>query len=125
MLKTYIMAGSGGALGVMFRVFLAKIFPSHWQEFPSYILLVNILGCFLLGLIHQYCTLHSQLPVLWRYFMLTGFLGGLTTFSACVLEIGSLLEKNQWLFACVYGAGSILGCFMAFMLGLLIIRILF
>lgn len=123
MLKTYVIAGAGGALGVMFRVFLAKFFPAHWQQFPAYILLVNVLGCFLLGLIHQYCTFHSHLPLLWRYFLVTGFLGGLTTFSACVLEMCYLFEKNQWILGGLYGAGSIISCFIAFMLGVFMIRI--
>lgn len=125
MLKTYLVAGAGGALGVMFRLFLAKIFPTHWQQFPLYILLVNILGCFLLGLLYQFFTFVGHFPLMWRSFIVTGFLGGLTTFSACVLEMSFLFEKNQWLLGCVYGGGSILSCFIAFMLGALLIRLFF
>ena len=54
MWKNYLVAGLGGSIGVMLRIFLAKIFPANVYHLPSYILFVNALGCLLLGLIIEY-----------------------------------------------------------------------
>lgn len=122
MLKNYLVAGMGGALGVMLRVFLAKFLPTNFYGMPSYILLVNALGCLVLGLITEYFALTGYFPSTMRYFLITGFLGGMTTFSAYVLEIGLILERNQYLMAFLYTSGSVISGFVMFICGVQCIR---
>lgn len=114
----YLMVGLGGALGAMLRVFFSKLLPAHIMGLPTYILLVNIIGCFLIGLLVE------ALPAIWpgsdnmRYFLVSGLLGGFTTFSAFALEFGFLVERNQMLLAMLYAALSVALCLFAFFVGL-------
>lgn len=122
MLKNYLVAGMGGAIGVMLRLFLGKCLPTNVYGMPSYILLVNALGCLILGLIIEYFAFAGHFPSTARYFLITGFLGGMTTFSAYVLEIGLILERNQYLMAFLYTSGSVISGFVMFICGVQLIR---
>ena len=63
--------------------------------FPWGTFLVNMLGCFLFGILVE--TLSSnRLPPEWKPILLTGFLGGFTTFSAFAFENQRFLEQRQW-----------------------------
>ena len=122
MLKNLILTGCGGALGAMLRLVLAKVFPSHVSLMPTYILMVNAFGCFLLGLMTEFFTLKGHFPATWRYFLLTGFLGGLTTFSAYVLEMGLMMDKHQYALFFIYTCGSVVTAYFSFFIASHLIR---
>ncbi|SKB46829.1 CrcB protein [Parapedobacter luteus] len=109
MFKQLIAVGIGGAVGSMLR-FLVSVLTSRWAQgaFPIATLLVNLSGCFLIGLL---VGIFSQPPYAnssLRLLLITGFCGGYTTFSAFANENLLLIEQQQTLAAVAYTLLSVL-----------------
>ena len=96
---------AGGALRYILSVWLSKL--GRLWAFPIGIMVINILGCFLIGVLYGYfkskATTDPVLPLL----LMTGVLGGFTTFSTFSFETVQLLQQNEWLKAALYVVGSI------------------
>ena len=96
---------AGGALRYIFSVGLSKL--GRLWAFPIGIMVINILGCFLIGVLYGYfkskATTDPVLPLL----LMTGVLGGFTTFSTFSFETVQLLQQNEWLKAAFYVVGSV------------------
>lgn len=90
----------GGAIGSVLR-YLSTLGMTRWfgTAFPSGTLLVNLLGCLLAGLLFGMAEERSLLPPLIRLLLLTGFLGGFTTFSTFALETMTLVRDGSWAIA--------------------------
>jgi fluoride exporter len=86
----------GGALGA-----LARYAVSEWfvRRFPAGTLLVNVVGCLLIGLVMGISIERAWLSHNARLFFVTGFLGALTTFSTFGWQTYSLAEKQDFLLA--------------------------
>lgn len=110
MIKTLLLIGSGSFLGGIFRYLLSLFIQSKTTStFPFGTLGVNILGCFLIGLIIGYIN-KENLANEWYFFLVTGLLGGFTTFSAFSMESVNLFSNNQPTYAIIYiGLSVILG----------------
>ena len=95
----------GGALRYILSVGLSKL--GRLWAFPIGIMVINILGCFLIGVLYGYfkskATTDPVLPLL----LMTGILGGFTTFSTFSFETIQLLQQNEWLKAALYVVGSV------------------
>jgi len=76
-------------------------------DFPAGTLVVNITGCFLIGLLYGLATRHSWLNIVWRFFLITGICGGYTTFSAFSYEAISLVRQGNYLFFLLYVTSSV------------------
>lgn len=83
--------------------------------FPYGTLAVNVVGCFLIGMLAARTNALSNDA---RLLLMTGVLGGFTTFSAFGLETVNLLRKGAWVMASGYVAASVIGGMLAVMLGL-------
>jgi len=96
---------AGGVLRYILSVGLSKL--GRLWAFPIGIMIVNILGCFLIGVLYGYfkskATTDPVLPLL----LMTGVLGGFTTFSTFSFETVQLLQQNEWLKAALYVVGSV------------------
>ena len=96
---------AGGVLRYILSVGLSKL--GRLWAFPIGIMLINILGCFLIGVLYGYfkskATTDPVLPLL----LMTGVLGGFTTFSTFSFETIQLLQQNEWLKAVLYVVGSV------------------
>lgn len=81
----------GGGLGAAIRWSLSSFFTSD-SSFPYGTLSVNLLGCLLIGMASVWVLHHPK----WSLFLITGFLGGFTTFSSFGLEVFKLLQLEEY-----------------------------
>jgi CrcB protein len=102
----------GAALGALLRWQLGTWLNSAWPQVPPGTLAANLLGGYLVGVAVGYFAQHPELSPAWRLFVVTGFLGGLTTFSTFSAEVVSSLMQGRWGAAltgvCLHLFGSLL-----------------
>lgn len=97
-----------GAVGTLARYGLQGVVQIKvGSTFPYGTLLVNLTGCFLLGLIGQLTLNRMIVPAEWRLAIAVGFFGGYTTFSSFGWETAKMLEAGEWLWASTYVAASV------------------
>ena len=113
----YLLIGLGGALGAIARVGVGRLFPvTLVGSIPLQMLAVNVIGCFMMGLLSAWLEYHNGSLAL-RYFLVSGFLGGFTTFSAFALEGMLLMQKQQYGPAAAYIVLTVLLCLAFFFIG--------
>ncbi len=83
------------------------------STFPSGTLLVNLIGCFLLGVIAQYALTHLTISPDWRIGITVGFFGAFTTFSTFSYETVRMLQDGDWMRAATYLLASVVGGLLA------------
>jgi len=120
LVKKYFLIGIGGALGSILR-YSAPEFKT-FAFFPLRILLVNLIGCFLIGVILTFVTEIKFFDKNLRIGVTSGFLGGLTTFSTVCGDVFRLLSKGEFLSAFLNFSISIVLGFLAVALGFFAIR---
>jgi fluoride exporter len=104
-----------GAIGTLARYGLQGVVQVRTGgAFPYGTLIVNLTGCFLLGLIGQFTLNRMVIPADWRVAIAVGFFGGYTTFSSFGWETAKMLEDGEWLRATTYVAASVVaGLFLS------------
>ena len=124
MIRTLLLVGTGGFLGSISRYlssrFLQNIFPS---AFPFGTFVVNITGCFLIGLIYGFSERSSLLTPGWKMFLAVGFCGGFTTFSTFANENLALIRDGEFFYFLVYTGLSVFLGIAATFLGVIITKI--
>ena len=123
MIKNLLIVGLGGAVGSMLRYAVQRFFQAQTAAaFPTGTLLVNIAGCFLIGilwsLVSRSLTWNDEMKLL----LMTGFCGGFTTFSAFTLEGIGLLKENRTVLFVIYLSASVLGGLLATFIGIRIVK---
>ena len=108
-----------GAAGTLSRYFLAAWVQNlAGPEFPWSTWAVNILGCFLFGLVWILCEERAYFSTELRFIILVGFMGAFTTFSTYVFETAQLGRDAQWLRVAANLAGQNLLGFAGLVLGM-------
>ena len=98
MVQKLLLLALAGALGTLTRYgATGLVHRLDGISFPWGTLVVNLLGCFLGGLLWSMFENHWTVSSQTRLIVLVGFMGGLTTFSAYILETGELLRTAEWL----------------------------
>lgn len=122
-MQLLFLAVLGGAIGAGAR-HLINVGGSRLlgPAFPLATLSVNVVGSAAMGFLLGLVTLRLGGSVEWRTFLLTGILGGFTTFSAFSLETAQLWDRGAAGLAVLYVAGSVILSISAFYLGALIAR---
>lgn len=118
MIKSVIAIMIGGAIGCVIRWLLGVRLNALFPTLPPGTLLVNLLGGFIIGGAMVYFLRHPQLDPAWKLLIMTGLCGGMTTFSTFSLEIMSLLQAGNYLWAMasvlIHVVGSLLMVFAGF-----------
>jgi CrcB protein len=114
-LKSLIAFFIGAGLGALLRWWLGLTLNSYLPRIPPGTLAANLIGGYIIGVAVAFFATYSELAPEWRLFIVTGFCGGLTTFSTFSSEIVALLQQGQALDACgaaaLHLAGSVLMTF--------------
>lgn len=103
MIKAYLIVGVGGAIGSMVRYGIARLIPfSATAAFPWATFGVNMLGCFLIGVIFGFADRYEWMQGNLLLLLASGFCGGFTTFSTFALEGVGLFDKQFSITAIAY-----------------------
>lgn len=122
-MKVMLTVFFGGGLGAMTRHFTVLAGTRLLGEgFPYGTLLVNVLGSLLIGIIMEGSALKWDLPLETRALLVTGFLGGFTTFSAFSLDFFKLWHTAGASSAVIYAAGSVILSLLAVFAGAYLMR---
>lgn len=123
MIKTLFVIGLGGAIGSMLRyltsVFVARFWENH---FPLATFITNAIGCFLIGLFIGLLEKHQLTNSDLKWFLITGFCGGYTTFSAFGYENFNLFHNQNMTTAFTYIASSVIIGLIAVWFGLFVAK---
>lgn len=117
-----IAIGSGAALGAWCRWGLGLAFNAVTPSFPIGTLLANLCGGLLMGAVIGLIGFGSLDNPSLRLFITTGFLGGLTTFSAFTGESLSLLHKHEYLMATLHTCSHVFGALLMAVIGVLVVE---
>lgn len=125
---SFLLVGAGGALGAMTRLGLNLLLAHKILIVPLGTLAANYLGCFIMGIVLQ-----LMLTADWfnqsgivseqnRLLFAVGFCGSLTTLSSMVVELNTLMQRNEFLGAFTYLFLSFAGGFACFYAGAMLVK---
>ncbi len=103
-----LVVALGGGIGACLRYLTGLIPLKEPFTFPVKTLVINLLGCFVIGLIAALAVKNNSLSPKTVLFIKTGLCGGFTTFSTFALETSNLLSNGHYLIAFLYVFGSCL-----------------
>lgn len=89
----------GAGLGALLRAWFNLIMEPFSSSIPMGTLIANLIGAYLVGIALVYLIDQPSISPQWRLFIITGFLGGLTTFSSFSAEVVMLIQRDQLIFA--------------------------
>jgi len=112
----------GAALGAWLRWGLSYWLNPRIPTLPLGTLAANLIGGYLIGICVAVFAAHPALPPAWRLLIITGFLGGLTTFSTFSAESVLLLQSAQWGAALLHVAAHLGGSILATVVGIATMR---
>jgi fluoride exporter len=117
---------TAGALGTGVR-YLVGLWADErlGKAIPYGTLLVNVVGCFLIGLVMQASLRTTAISPTLRMTLTTGFMGGLTTYSAFNYDVGRYLHSGAYATAMLYFALTVVLCLVAGSLGVILASTLF
>ncbi len=123
MLRTLLFVAVGGSIGSIFRYLTTVLIEKYYASiFPLATFLVNIAGCLVIGItmgwLEKYQLMNSNI----KWFLVTGFCGGFTTFSAFGYENIRLLQNGNIFLALVYISTSIILGLGSVWLGFLLVK---
>lgn len=119
MFKLMLLAGIGGFFGTCCRYLTNRLYITYFKtSLPLATFTVNILGCFILGLILGLMNKAGVVSPKINAFLVVGFCGGFTTFSTFSNESFSLIINGQPLTSVLYMAGSMIIGLIAVWLGI-------
>ena len=117
-----LAVGVGAAFGAWLRWGLGVALNALVPQLPMGTLVANLAGGFLIGVAVELFTLHPVLAPEIRLFVITGFLGGLTTFSTFSAETVSLLQRGQAGWAVSIISAHLVGSIAMTLLGIAVVR---
>ncbi len=124
MIKTLVLIGSGSFIGGILRYLTSRFVQNTFiSSFPFGTFVVNVIGCFLIGLFYGLSERGEILSAEWRLFLTVGFCGGYTTFSTFANENVAMLRDGNILYFALYVGFSVCIGILATYLGNLTTKI--
>ena len=118
----FFAVGLGAALGAWLRWILAIWLNQPSSLMPWGTVVANLVGGYLIGLSFGFFSTLPALSPFWRLFIVTGLLGGLTTFSTFSAETVAMLEEGRLAMAALYAGVSLAGSLVLTYLGLVTVQ---
>ncbi|CAN0619074.1 putative fluoride ion transporter CrcB [Burkholderia multivorans] len=118
MLYSIVAIFIGAGLGALLRWFLSLGLNALLPEVPLGTLAANLIGGYVIGVAAVAFTARAGLPPEWRLFVITGFLGGLTTFSTYSVEVMTHALQGEFGWAIAVAALHLMGSFTLTALGM-------
>jgi fluoride exporter len=109
MWKAIVAISLGGGLGALLRWWLGMTLNQYLPTIPPGTLAANLLGGYIVGMAVAFFGSYAALAPEWRLFVITGFCGGLTTFSTFSAELVTLLQQGRAAWALAAAAVHLLG----------------
>jgi fluoride exporter len=125
MIRLILLVGTGGFLGTVARFITSRYFAAYFpSSFPYGTFVVNVVGCFLIGLIYGISEKGNFMSTEWRLVLTVGFCGGFTTFSAFAAENMAMLRDSEFFNFFLYTGSSIFIGLLATFAGIMLIKLL-
>jgi CrcB protein len=125
MMKNLLLVGLGGGIGSILRYLCQKWINESYQNiFPLGTFLVNISGCFLIGVFYALGERSNVLSPQIRFLLITGLCGGYTTFSTFAFENFSLLRIGDMSTFFLYAVASVVVGIIAVFMGSFLIKLI-
>ena len=118
----FLAVGVGAALGAWLRWWLGIALNAVTPNLPLGTLAANLIGGYLIGVAVEVFSQQGALPVEMRLFVITGFLGGLTTFSSFSAEAVGLLMESRYAWAILLISSHLIGSIAMTVLGIFTVR---
>lgn len=123
-LSAFLAVGLGAALGAWLRWGLSLWLNPAFPTLPLGTLAANLIGGYAIGLTIAWLSEHPAMPPEVRLFLITGLLGGLTTFSTYSAEVVMAMSRGLWFSAGLIAFTHMAGSFLATALGFYSIRLI-
>lgn len=120
----FLAVGGGAAFGAWLRWWLGVLLNPVFPTLPPGTLAANLIGGYLIGVAVAFFTEHAGLPPEARLFVITGFMGGLTTFSTFSAESVTLISRGEYTWALAHTAVHLGGSLLMTALGILTVSLL-
>ena len=117
-MSAVLAISAGASLGAVLRWLLGTALNGLFPSIPPGTWLANLIGGYLIGVAIVFFGSHPELPAEWRLLVITGFLGGLTTFSTFSAEVATLLQQGRLGWAALAVSAHVLGSLLMTLLGL-------
>jgi CrcB protein len=120
----FLAVGLGAALGAWLRWGLGMQLNALFPTIPAGTLAANLVGGYIVGLCVAFFGQHPGLSAELRLFLITGFLGGLTTFSTFSAEAVGLLTRAEYGWALLHIVSHLVGSMLLTVLGMLTVKLI-
>ena len=122
-MKAILIIWLGGGIGSVFR-YLVQLGINRLVTvtFPVGTFLINITGCFAIGLLYGLASKYSALTLEWRLFLITGLCGGYTTFSSFSYEGISLFRQGNYSYFILYVVLSVVVGLLSTLGGMAVVK---
>lgn len=121
-MRELVLVFVGGGLGSVLRYFFSKWINTNAGWFPLPTFMANVLACGLFGIVCALTYQKLEFNESFKKLMLTGFCGGLSTFSTFNYELFDLIKSGNTWYAAIYLTSSVIICFLTFVLTLTLLK---
>ena len=126
MLRIIFFIGLGSSIGGICRYLLQQFIQTRFpSSIPLGTLVVNVIGCLIIGIIYELSGKGNLMTTELRLFLATGLCGGFTTFSSFAYENIALLQDGEFFYTSLYTLLSVAVGFLAVYLGILFIKLIY